>query len=91
MGVEPEIDLFHEFDPELELARWRRRALFLTSIFLHIFLLIFIIFAPDIFPSRPVMLGIPVTPKKDQQITTLFLPPGSAEVAAPTASGSAPF
>ena len=75
MGVEPEIDLFHEFDPELELARWRRRALFLTSIFLHIFLLIFIIYAPDLFRRGQLMLGIPVTPKKDQQITTLFLPP----------------
>ena len=57
------------------MARWRRRALFMTSVFLHIFLILFIIFAPDILRRGQLMMGIPVTPQPNQQITTLFLPP----------------
>jgi len=44
-------------------------------VFLHIFLIMFIIFAPDLLRRGKLMMGIPVTPKQDQQITTLFLPP----------------
>jgi TonB family protein len=73
MSVEPQIHLLLELDPEL--ARWRRRALFLTSAFLHIFLILFIIFAPDIFRRGRLLMGIPVTARPSQQITTLFLPP----------------
>ena len=73
MSVEPQINCSLEIDPEL--ARWRRRALFLTSVFLHIFLIIFIIFAPDLLRRGKLMMGIPVTARPNQQITTLFLPP----------------
>ena len=69
----PHINLLVELDPEL--ARWRRRALFLTSVFLHIFLILFIIYAPDILRRGKLMMGIPVTARPSQQITTLFLPP----------------
>jgi TonB family protein len=75
MSDAPHIGLIYELDPELELASWRRRALFLTSVFLHIFLIMFIIFAPDLIRRGKVMMGIPVAPKPEQQITSLFLPP----------------
>src|SRR5208282_6679075 len=73
MSEDPQIHLLLELDPEL--ARWRRRALFLTSVFLHIFLIIFIIYAADILRRGKLMMGIPVTARPSQQITTLFLPP----------------
>jgi len=72
MSVEPQINLLIELDPEL--ARWRRRALFMTSAFLHIFLILLIIYAPDILRRGQLMMGIPVIPQSSQQVTTLFLP-----------------
>ena len=72
---EPEIHLLMELGPDLELARWRRRALFLTSVFLHVFLITFIIYAPDLLRRGKLMMGIPVSARPDKQITTLFLPP----------------
>ena len=69
------IHLLMDASPDQELARWRRRALFLTSVFLHIFLILFIIFAPDLIRRGKLMMGIPVAPKPEHQITTLFLPP----------------
>ena len=73
MSEEPQINLLMELDPEL--ARWRRRALFLTSVFLHIFLVLLVVFAPALFRRGKLMLGIPVNARPNQQITTLFLPP----------------
>ena len=72
---EPKIKLFADLDPEMELARWRRRALFLTSIFLHVFLIMFIVFAPDLLRRGKLMMGIPVTERRNPQMTTLFIPP----------------
>jgi TonB family protein len=72
-SVEIPIHLLLELDPEL--ARWRRRALFLTSVFLHIFLILLIVFAPDLFRRGKLMMGIPVSARPSQQVTTLFLPP----------------
>src|SRR5579862_2007677 len=83
----PQLDLFQENteeipvhlllddDPQNEIQEWRRRALFLGSIFIHIFLIILIIFAPDLIRRGKVMMGIPVAPKPKNEITTLFLPP----------------
>jgi TonB family protein len=70
-----EIHLMIELSPEMELARWRRRALFLTSGFLHIFLILLLIFAPDILRRGRLLMGIPITPRQSPEITTLFLPP----------------
>ncbi len=72
-SVEIPIHLLVEIDPEV--ARWRRRTLFLTSVMLHIFLVLFIVYAPDIFRRGRLLMGIPVTARPQQQITTLFLPP----------------
>src|SRR5208283_5448533 len=69
------INLLMDAGPEQELARWRRRALFMTSVFLHIFLILMLIFAPDILRRGQLMMGIPVSARPDRQITTLFLPP----------------
>ncbi len=69
------INLLMDASPEQELARWRRRALFLTSVFLHIFLIMFIIFAPDLIRRGKLIMGIPVTAKPKSEITTLFIPP----------------
>jgi TonB family protein len=74
-GAEPPIHLLMDIGPEMELARWRRRALFLTSVFLHMFLILFIIYAPDLLRRGKLMMGIPVTARPNPQITTLFIPP----------------
>jgi TonB family protein len=74
MNEDLQINLLLDLGPEMELARWRRRALFLTSGFLHIFLILLLIFAPDILRRGRLMMGIPVTPRRPE-ITTLFLPP----------------
>ncbi|HTS68411.1 MAG TPA: TonB family protein [Terriglobia bacterium] len=70
-----EVDLFLNAGPEQELAIWRRRAVFLTSVFLHIFLIILIVSAPDLLRRGKLMMGIPVAVRPEKQITTLFLPP----------------
>ena len=69
----PEIHLLLDLEPDMELARWRRRSLFLTSVFLHIFLILFIIYAPSLVRRGKLMMGIRVTPQP--QVTTLFIPP----------------
>jgi TonB family protein len=71
--VDPPIHFLLELDPEV--VRWRRRTMYLASIFLHILLILFLAFSPDILRRGRLLMGIPVTPKQDQQITTLFLPP----------------
>ncbi len=71
--VEIPIHFLVEIDPEV--ARWRRRAMFLTSVFLHILLVIIVMYAPDILRRSKLLMGIPVTARPEHQITTLFLPP----------------
>jgi len=73
MTAEPQLNLLIELDPEL--VRWRRRALFMTSVFLHLLLVIVLAFAPDLLRRGKIMMGIPVTARPERQITTLFLPP----------------
>ena len=69
------ISLLLDASPEQELARWRRRALFLTSVFLHVFMMLLLAFAPDIVRRGKLMMGIPVSPRSDRQVTMLFIPP----------------
>jgi len=73
MSVGPQINLFVDLDPEL--ARWRRRAMFLTSVVLHGLLVLFIFFAPELFRRGKLMMGIPVGERQERQLTTLWLPP----------------
>lgn len=72
-SVEIPIHLLVELDPEI--AIWRRRALFLTSVFLHIFMILILVFAPDLLRRGKLMIGIPVTARPERQMTTLFIPP----------------
>jgi TonB family protein len=72
-SVEIPIHLLVELDPEL--ARWRRRAVFLTSVILHALLVLIILFAPELFRRGKLMMGIPVGERPDRQVTTLWLPP----------------
>ena len=74
-GEEIQINLFLDLGPKLNLACWRRRALFLTSVFLHILLILFIIYAPDLLRRGKLMMGIPVTARQNPQVSTLFIPP----------------
>jgi len=73
MSNEPTLRLFVELDSEL--ARWRRRAVFLTSVILHILLVMLIAFAPDLWRRGRLLMGIPVTARPSREMTTLFLPP----------------
>jgi TonB family protein len=70
---EPNLHLLLEMDAEI--ARWRRRTFVLTSIFIHILLVLFIAFSPALLRRYNIMRGIPVTPKEETQVTPLFLPP----------------
>jgi TonB family protein len=70
----PEVHLLLDLEPDAELARWRRRAVFLSSVFLHLILALIIVTAPDLLRRGRLMMGIPVNPRQNQ-ITTLFLPP----------------
>ena len=85
------IHLLMDASPDQELARWRRRALFLTSVFLHIFLILFIIFAPDLIRRGKLMMGIPVRPQTGTSNHNVILTSGFAEVVAKSASGSTPL
>lgn len=70
---ETPIHLLVELDPEV--TRWRLRFMFVSSIFLHVLLVLFIVFAPDILQRGRLLMGIPVVERPKQQVTTLFLPP----------------
>lgn len=72
-AADPPIHFLLELDPEV--VKWRRRTMFLTSVFVHILLILLLIFSPDLLRRGQILMGIPVTPKQDQQVTTLFLPP----------------
>ena len=73
MDAKTEVHLLLEVDTEA--ARWRRRAVVLTSIFLHILMILLIIVAPDLFRRGAEMVGIQVQPKPQPQTTYLFIPP----------------
>ena len=70
---EPEIHLLVEIDPEL--AQWRRRFMFLSSVIIHGFLVLLLVFGPDLLSRGRLLMGIPVVERPNQQVTTLFLPP----------------
>jgi TonB family protein len=72
MSAETELNLILEL--ETEVARWRRRAMFMTSVVLHALLALFIVFAPQLFRRGKLLMGIPVV-ARNQQMTTLWLPP----------------
>jgi len=73
MSPEPELQFLLELDPEA--VRWRRRALFLLSVILHGFLILFLLFSPQMFRRGAEMMGMTVAPQKKLETTYLLLPP----------------
>lgn len=73
MSTEPEIHLLLELEGEV--ARWRRRTMFLVSVILHAVLILTLLFAPDLFRRGAQMMGIQVAPVPKREFTYLWLPP----------------
>jgi TonB family protein len=71
-ATEQEVRLILEM--ETEIARWRRRTMFLLSVILHGILTLIILFSPNLFHFGAKMLGVPLeTAHKD--FTPLFISP----------------
>jgi len=73
MSVEPELHLIIEL--ETEIARWRRRAMFLLSVVLHGILILIILFSPELFRRGAAMVGIRVERAPKREFSYLFIPP----------------
>ncbi len=73
MTDEPELRLLQ--DLESEVARWRRRTLFLLSVILHALLITLGVVSPQIFRRGAAMVGIRIGPERKNQTTFLVLPP----------------
>jgi len=72
MTTEPQLHLVLEL--ESEVARWKRRTLFLVSVCLHAVLIVLILFEPSIFRRGAALLGLNLRPEQ-KETTFLLLPP----------------
>jgi len=70
---EPEYHLVMVVDPEV--IKWRRRTMYLSSVILHGFLLLILIFSPDLLRRGRLMMGLPVEVAPQKQYSFLLLPP----------------
>jgi TonB family protein len=70
---EPEYHLVMVADPEA--IRWRRRTMYLTSVILHGFLVLILVFSPDLLRRGKQMMGFPVEVSPRKQYSFLLLPP----------------
>jgi TonB family protein len=73
MEREPQIHLLLEL--ESEVARWRRRTMFLLSVILHGVLILILIFSPSLYRRGADALGIRLEPAPERETTFLFMPP----------------
>jgi TonB family protein len=73
MTDEPELRLLQ--DLESEVARWRRRTLFLLSVVLHALLITLGLVFPQVFRRGAAMVGIRIGPERKNDTTFLVLPP----------------
>lgn len=73
MSQEPEIHLLLEL--ESEVARWRRRSMFLLSVILHGLLATLIMVSPNLLRRGADLIGIEVEPVPQRERTFLWLPP----------------
>jgi TonB family protein len=73
MSTELEIHLLLEL--ESEVARWRRRTMFLVSVMLHAVLILILLFSPDLLRRGASMFGVEVRPVPKRETTFLWLPP----------------
>lgn len=72
MTADHELRLLPEL--EAEVARWRRRTVFLLSVILHAALIALVLISPQIFRRGRELMGI-TGPKPKTETTLLFLPP----------------
>ncbi len=75
-------------DPEA--VKWRRRTMYLSSLILHFFLLLVLLFSPDLLRRGRMMIGLPVQVAPKQQNTFLLLPPDVPAQTDRAASGEFP-
>ncbi len=74
MGSERELKFVLDLDPEV--ARWRRRALFLLSVVFHGVLILVILVSPDLIRRMTAIFGVKVEPAAPKRETTyLWFPP----------------
>ncbi|MBZ5564954.1 MAG: TonB C-terminal domain-containing protein [Acidobacteriia bacterium] len=73
MSTDENIQLL--LDLETEVARWRRRTMFLVSVVLHGILVLIILFTPDLLRRGKSLVGIPVEPAPQKQYSYLWIPP----------------
>ena len=73
MSTAPAIHLLVELEPEV--ARWRRRTMFLVSIVLHAGLALLLLFAPELLRRGRRMVGIPAEAAPKREYSYLWLPP----------------
>jgi TonB family protein len=62
-----------DLDPEA--VKWRRRTMYLSSLILHMVLLLILIFSPEILRRGREMMGLPVEVAPRKQYSFLVLPP----------------
>ena len=62
-----------DLDPEA--VKWRRRTMYLSSLILHMVLLLILIFSPEILRRGRQMMGLPVEVAPQKQYSFLVLPP----------------
>ncbi len=55
--------------------KWRRRTMYLSSLILHGFLLLLLLFSPDLLRRGRMMIGLPVQVAPKKQYSFLLLPP----------------
>jgi TonB family protein len=70
---EAEYHLVMVADPEA--IKWRRRTMYLSSVILHGFLLLLLIFSPDLLRRGRLMMGLPVEVAPKKEYSFLILPP----------------
>jgi TonB family protein len=70
---EAEYHLVMVADPEA--IKWRRRTMYLSSVILHGFLVLILVFSPDLLRRGKQMMGLPVEVGPRKQYSFLLLPP----------------
>jgi TonB family protein len=73
MSADDNIQLLLEL--ETEVARWRRRTMFMVSVVLHGILILIVLFTPDLLRRGKNLMGIPVEPAPKKEYTYLWIPP----------------
>ena len=77
MDREPQIHLLLEL--ETEVARWRRRTMFLLSLVLHGVAALILLFSPNLFRRGAEAMGIRLDPQRERETTFLYMPPDLLE------------